>query len=352
MNLRCRLLFCAALALLVGAEEKQRTQLAERAHSSQSVSSKKALGAAAGVVQADTSGGLRQATAAKHGVLASAESKSEADVAVVPEAEIRHHRKTKEEVEDDEDQWSAFTFTTGVFTGGAVVLAGLAAKHCIYPHNEKDEELPTRVGGIGGGIGQGVGSQGVGSQGLQVRPGVNLKRQFSHETEPYESVQLFWPRCLVLAVMLLVQSLSSIIVQSYTGLLTNNPSLLYFLTMLVGLGGNAGGQSVVLSVRRLAFGEDVMVGEQIWVGVRLGLVLAPLAYARAEFMSSAHGPVCHTIALAAIVIPVVATLLGTAVPKLFSDWEVDPAHAAPVIQVIMDMIGIIIVCIIGSVLLA
>mmetsp|Transcript_45361 Transcript_45361/g.98655 ORF Transcript_45361/g.98655 Transcript_45361/m.98655 type:complete len:345 (-) Transcript_45361:234-1268(-) len=344
MNLRCRLLFCAALALLVGAEEKQRTQLAERAHSSQSVSSKKALGAAAGVVQADTSGGLRQATAAKHGVLASAESKSEADVAVVPEAEIRHHRKTKEEVEDDEDQWSAFTFTTGVFSGGTVVLASLAAKHCIYPHNEKmEEQLPTRVGGIG--------CQGGGLPGL-LGSGSNLIRQHSHETEPYESVQLFWPRCLVLAIMLLVQSLSSIIVQNFTWLLTTNPSLLYFLTMLVGLGGNAGGQSVVLSVRRLAFGEDVMVGEQIWVGVRLGLVLAPLAYARAEFMSSAHGPVCHTIALAAIVIPVVATLLGTAVPKLFSDWEVDPAHAAPIIQVLMDMIGIIIVCLIGTALLS
>jgi len=345
MALACQLLFSAAL-LLAGAEEHRWTEVEERLLdvSNRSVSEHKALRLAAGVAQADTSGGLRQALVEKHGVLEGARSKSGADVVVVPESEIRRHEKTPEEEKDDEDQWSAFTFTTGVFSGGTVVLASLAAKHCIYPHNEKmEEQLPTRVGGIG--------CQGGGLPGL-LGSGSNLIRQHSHETEPYESVQLFWPRCLVLAIMLLVQSLSSIIVQNFTWLLTTNPSLLYFLTMLVGLGGNAGGQSVVLSVRRLAFGEDVMMGEQVWVGVRLGLVLAPVAYVRAEFMSSAHGSVCHTIALAAVVIPVVSTLLGTALPKTLNDWEVDPAHAAPIIQVLMDMIGIIIVCLIGTALLS
>eukprot|EP00438_Fugacium_kawagutii_P020671 Skav217594 [mRNA] locus=scaffold3512:149898:154078:- [translate_table: standard] len=56
-------------------------------------------------------------------------------------------------------------------------------------------------------------------------------------TEVAESLHLFWPRCMWLVAMLLVQSLSSLILDSFSGLMQRHMSLAFFLTMLVGLGG-------------------------------------------------------------------------------------------------------------------
>merc|ERR1719356_1277812 len=106
--------------------------------------------------------------------------------------------------------------------------------------------------------------------------------------------------------MLLVQSASSIILSSFKGLVQNHVSLVFFLTMLVGLGGNAGGQSVVLAVRKLAKGEqDISVPEQVQVGFLLGCVLGPLAFLR-SFVSGSSVQVCLTIGLSAGIVVMVA----------------------------------------------
>lgn len=45
------------------------------------------------------------------------------------------------------------------------------------------------------------------------------------------------------------QSSSSVILERFDPLIRAHPVVIYFLTMLVGAGGNAGGQSTVLVVR-------------------------------------------------------------------------------------------------------
>ena len=54
--------------------------------------------------------------------------------------------------------------------------------------------------------------------------------------------------------LLLLQSCSSFILASYETLLGKHQALIYFLTMLVGAGGNAGNQACVKMVRELAIG--------------------------------------------------------------------------------------------------
>lgn len=161
-----------------------------------------------------------------------------------------------------------------------------------------------------------------------------------------ESLHLFWPRCAWLAAMLLVQSLSSLILDSFSGLMQRHMSLAFFLTMLVGLGGNAGGQSVVLTVRRLALGNTVKVSEQFHVGLLLVLVMAPLAFVRALLQQTSWRE-SLAVGASAAVITVVATVVGTALPKLLWFFQVDPAHGAVGVQVLMDIAGIAVVCCLG-----
>lgn len=170
-----------------------------------------------------------------------------------------------------------------------------------------------------------------------------------HCDEDVESIQHFGPRCSVLVAMLIIQSLSTFILVNFHGLIVHYPSIVYFFTMLVGLGGNAGGQSVVLAVRSLAFGETVSVREQAVVGMKLSVVLAPLAYGRAAWQGCSS-VICFVVGTSAFFIATVATVLGTALPLLLHELRIDPAHSAPIIQVTMDMIGITIVCVVGHTL--
>lgn len=176
------------------------------------------------------------------------------------------------------------------------------------------------------------------------------RRQIGSCTDSVESIHCFIPRCGFLVAMLLVQSLSSLMLAGFEELIHNHPSIVFFLTMVVGTGGNVGGQSVVLTVRRLAYGEEVSLLEQFSVGVRLSMVLAPLALFRA-YLQGTKLAVCFIIGIATILIVIIAALLGTALPRLLHQMRVDPAHATPVIQVVMDMVGVLVTCSLGYVVL-
>lgn len=167
---------------------------------------------------------------------------------------------------------------------------------------------------------------------------------------PSESLHLFGPRCSWLVAMLLVQSVSSLIMESFRGLIASHMELAFFLTMLVGLGGNAGGQSVVLTVRQLARGKKAKVADQAWIGAQLAMILAPLAGLRAWLQPT---PWRSSVAIgaSAAVICVVATSLGAALPMLLRFLSIDPAHAAVMVQVLMDITGIMVVCGLGYLIL-
>lgn len=170
------------------------------------------------------------------------------------------------------------------------------------------------------------------------------------EVSNVESLHLFWPRCSWLATMLLVQSISSLLLAQFHHLIANHADLIFFLTMLVGLGGNAGAQSVVLTVRRMALGERASIAEQVQVGCLLSLVLGPLAFLRG-FVGGCDVRVCITVGLAAAFLVTLATGVGTAVPKWLAHGQHDPGQAATAIQVMMDILGIAVVCSIGKVIL-
>ncbi len=66
--------------------------------------------------------------------------------------------------------------------------------------------------------------------------------------------------------LLILQSFSSIILSHFHTLIETHESIIFFLTMLVGAGGNAGGQSVVMAVRGISLGRTMPMKEEIKTG--------------------------------------------------------------------------------------
>jgi len=243
--------------------------------------------------------------------------------------------------------WSTAFFGCGFLSGIIVTVLAVgalsdrnpaASKKALYGATEKDSRLVARDPEPEPGAGNSASNSLTEDGWLQGQP--------SQPEEICDNIQDFWPRCTCLAVLLFIQSGSSIILQSFQQLVSEHTSLVFFFTMLVGLGGNAGVQSVVLAVRRFAKHEEVSVSEQFFMGCKLAAVLAPLAFLRCWLQGTTFD-VCLTVGVASVVITVLATSLGTSLALLLQRFRMDPAHASPTIQVIMDMAGLLIACTFG-----
>jgi Mg/Co/Ni transporter MgtE len=160
----------------------------------------------------------------------------------------------------------------------------------------------------------------------------------------------------VLVALLAFQSCSSFILASFETLLQKHTVVVFFLTMLVGAGGNAGNQAAVLVIRGLATGEisarsqfRYLLGE-----CRMALAIAvPMVAAGYVRVIAFHGT--HTDALAIttslLVIVVSSVIFGTLLPLLLHHCGLDAAHAGATIQVIMDLAGVCITCTVCSLML-
>lgn len=166
----------------------------------------------------------------------------------------------------------------------------------------------------------------------------------------HHTMHLFKHRCAWLVLMLVIQSFSAVVLSRFADLLLSHPNLVYFLTMLVGAGGSAGAQSAVLVVRDLAMKLEVSKMQQVVMGLKISFVLALVAILR-TLVSAV--PVYEIVAIvtALVAIVMVSVVIGTLLPLGMDRGGIDPAHSLPVVQVLMDISGVIIVCTIGYALL-
>lgn len=170
----------------------------------------------------------------------------------------------------------------------------------------------------------------------------------------------FWQQLLeragVLIALLIFQSCSSFILEDYEVFLMRHSVIVFFLTMLVGAGGNAGSQAAVLVVRGLATGEisaknavGYVLGEATMALV-ISLLMVLFGYARVVlFGDSQLDALAISCSLFCIVFS--SVLIGSTLPLLLHRCHVDPAHAGATIQVIMDLMGACITCVICSIIL-
>jgi len=186
----------------------------------------------------------------------------------------------------------------------------------------------------------------------------------SDEGGPNSSLHKFSHRAAWLVLLLMCQSTSSVILEHFEALIRTHPIVIYFLTMLVGAGGNAGSQSTVLVVRQLAIsvargdrqGTTTwpavrrILGTEVFVGARLALVLFAASFVRC-ICFQVRGLECLAICLSMLAITFTSTFLGACLPLVLNRFGFDPAHAGAAIQVIMDISGVSLTCIISCAVL-
>jgi magnesium transporter len=166
--------------------------------------------------------------------------------------------------------------------------------------------------------------------------------------------RLIWHRSVWLISLMLFQSVSGMIMGTYNSLIQNHVIISFFLTMLIGTGGNAGNQSATLVIRGLINNEISRdnAAKVLWREFRVGLAIASLLvvfgfFRVYYFYRDVASALAINISLFFIVIT--SMIVGAMIPIILERFNLDPAHsAAPFLTTLMDIVGVLICCFICS----
>jgi cation transporter-like permease len=163
-------------------------------------------------------------------------------------------------------------------------------------------------------------------------------------------------RAYWLVGLLALQSCSGFILSRNELLLQDHPVIVYFLTMLVGAGGNAGNQASVRVIRGLALGtlnpttQMQFLSRELRMAFALSAILSLAGFFRAiVFQTPLPETMAVTLALSMIVFSSIC--LGAVLPLVLQKMGVDPAHSSTTIQVIMDILGVVLTVLVSTAVL-
>jgi Mg/Co/Ni transporter MgtE len=157
--------------------------------------------------------------------------------------------------------------------------------------------------------------------------------------------------------LLAFQSCSSFILASHEELLQDHPSIVYFLTMLVGAGGNAGNQAAVRVIRGIAVGtvnastRNYFIFREFLMACSLSALLGVAGIVRTLLSAQTSLSESFAICVSLMTIVFISIMAGSVLPLLLQACRIDPAHSSTTIQVIMDISGVLITCTLASTLL-
>jgi magnesium transporter len=158
-----------------------------------------------------------------------------------------------------------------------------------------------------------------------------------------------------LLLLMLSATFTGIIINSFESALSVFPVLISFIPMLMGTGGNAGGQSSATVIRGMAVGEielrDILkvLWKELRVALLCGVTLAVVGYGKiilidnlllnmnVSYMEMA------VVSLTLVVTVFAAKLVGCSLPILAKAIRLDPAvMASPFITTIVDVLSLIV----------
>lgn len=161
-----------------------------------------------------------------------------------------------------------------------------------------------------------------------------------------------------LLMLLVLQSSSGFILDKFQELIQKHFVVTLFLTMLVGAGGNAGNQSAIKVIQGFARGDlkpnaasfkSAML-QQAQVGVLIGAAMAIAGYLRV-YLSGGSTTDATAISASLFVIVASSCAIGTGLPFGLARIGIDPANAGTTVQVIMDVFGVVVTCLICTLIL-
>lgn len=160
-------------------------------------------------------------------------------------------------------------------------------------------------------------------------------------------------RVRALALLMILQSCSGFILERHEKFIEEHVYVTLYLTMLVGAGGNAGAQSAVSVIRGLATGDlarsraAAVLWHESKLGLLEGVALTCVGFGRVYlFQYELRSSIAVCLSLFAITS--ISVFVGALLPLALDRLGMDPAHAGPTIQVVMDILGVWLTCTICS----
>jgi len=157
--------------------------------------------------------------------------------------------------------------------------------------------------------------------------------------------------------LLTVQSLSSFVLSWNESLFREHPNIIYFLTMLVGAGGNAGNQAAVRVIRGIALGSindknfTTFLYRECLMAITLSVSLGAVGIIRTMVTPHISALETFAIGLSLMLIVFISIVAGCLLPFILQALKFDPAHSSTSIQVIMDIAGVLITCLTAHLIL-
>jgi magnesium transporter len=163
--------------------------------------------------------------------------------------------------------------------------------------------------------------------------------------------ELFKRRIPWLLLLFIAQSLTGKVMQHYGQQELEVSSLIIFIPLLIGVGGNVGSQVTTTITRSIALEEIFagdwlrVIGRELIVGILTGGVLGLLGYGRAylpePFGWEFGGPLAMVVAISLPLIVLWAGVVGSILPILAKLAGRDPAvMSAPLITTFVDVTGL------------
>ena len=175
--------------------------------------------------------------------------------------------------------------------------------------------------------------------------------------KPYTETGVFGTfrkRIMWLLILMISAAFTGGILSSYESSLAIYPALVSFIPMLMGAGGNAGGQTSVAVIRSLALNEIdygdffKIVWKELRVAIVCGFVMAVVCFAKAividaRFTDGIDVLTALIVSLTIFFTIIIAKFTGCVMPLLAKRIGFDPAvMASPFITTIVDALSLII----------
>ena len=181
---------------------------------------------------------------------------------------------------------------------------------------------------------------------------IEIMAAISPTDKPYLKTGVFetWKNRIPWLVLLLISStFTGSIITHYEQALGSMVILTAFIPMLMGTGGNAGGQASATIIRGLSVGEIRMgnILRILWKEFRIsllcGISLSVLIFVKAMLIDRASVEVALVVAVSLLATVILAKLVGCALPILAKRVGFDPAvMASPFITTIVDAASLLI----------
>lgn len=138
------------------------------------------------------------------------------------------------------------------------------------------------------------------------------------------------------------------IIANFEGVLSQVISLVAYMPMLMGTGGNSGSQSATLVIRSMAVDDIDLsdVGRVLWkefrIAIIVGVALSSLNFLRVCFLDRQGPLIALTVCASMLIIVMAAKTIGSMLPMAAKKCGIDPAiMASPMISSLTDMVSVI-----------